>query len=153
MNAELIAPCGMNCGVCGAFLALQYDVRRLGLRTPYCTGCRPRGKTCSYIKKQCDALLAGRIEYCYQCRVFPCHNLSHLDERYARNYRMSMVANLLYLKTHGVTALLARERERWACPRCGEVISCHNGVCYSCSAEVLITRKKVFSWTDAEGQA
>jgi hypothetical protein len=45
---------------------------------------------------------------------------------------MSMLENLEMIKNQGIDALLAREAEKWRCPECGGVISCHNGICYSC---------------------
>ena len=34
------------------------------------------------------------------------------------------------------------------CPECGETISCHNGICYSCGLEKLKNKKKIHTWED-----
>ena len=149
MNVELIAPCGMNCGICSAYLARQYDVRSRGVRLPYCTGCRARDKQCAFLKKRCQLILTGQIQYCYECQDFPCHRLIAIDKRYAANYRMSMVENLKYIRAWGAELFLQKEAAKWRCPQCGEVISCHNGICYNCGLERFKGKTNKFSWQDA----
>jgi len=48
-----------------------------------------------------------------------------------------MLENLEIIKNQGIKTLLAREEEKWKCPRCGGVISCHNGICYTCGLDKL----------------
>jgi rubrerythrin len=59
-----------------------------------------------------------------------------------------MLENLEMIKNEGIDALLSREEEKWKCPECGGVISCHNGICYTCGLEKLKSRKKKYYWTD-----
>ena len=33
-HADLVAPCGMNCGTCSSYLAGTHDIRKLGVRMP-----------------------------------------------------------------------------------------------------------------------
>ena len=148
MDTELIAPCGMNCGLCSGYLALKNDLRSKGIGMPNCAGCRPRNKNCAFLKKRCDLLQRGKVKYCYECDDFPCQNLQHIDERYRKHHRMSMVENLIYIKSEGIEQFLIREEERWRCPECGETICCHNGICFNCGLEKLRSREKVYRWTD-----
>jgi len=148
MRKELIAPCGMNCAVCSGYLALEHDVKAKGVRMPYCKGCRPREKKCAFLKKRCDLLLNKQVEYCYECKDFPCKNLKHLDKRYRTLYRMSFIENLTFIKEHGVDKFLEKQREEWKCSNCGGVICCHNGICFNCSLEKLKKKKKVYRWDD-----
>ena len=147
-EAALIAPCGMNCGICGGYLAMKYDVQRQGLRMGICRGCRPRDKQWAFIQKSCPLLLSGDVEYCYECNEFPCRNLQHIDERYRERYRMSMIENLEYIQDNGMVAFLEKEKEKWKCPECGGVISCHNGICYSCGIEKLKAKINKHRWED-----
>ena len=147
-NQELIAPCGMNCGICSRYLAFRHDVKRIGIRMPYCIGCRPRGKNCAFLKKKCDLLLNGRVEFCYECGDFPCTRLQRIDKRYRTVYRMSMIENLESIKNDGIVEFLAEEARRWKCPKCGGVISCHNGLCYDCGLDELKSRRKWYRWED-----
>ena len=146
MKEELIAPCGMNCAVCSAYLAFTYDVKSSGIGVPYCAGCRPRDKKCAFLKKKCDLLLNGGVEYCYQCDSFPCESLGHLDQRYRRYHKMSMIDNLEFIRENGIRRFLEKEEEKWKCPECGAVICCHNGICFDCGRHKLSTRKNLYRW-------
>ena len=148
ISEELVAPCGMNCGICSGYLGLRRDVKDAGIRMPYCTGCRPRDKQCAFLKKRCDLLLNNGVEYCYECEDFPCTRLQHLDKRYRTFYRMSMIENLEYIKKKGIKEFLAREKEKWKCPKCGAIICCHNGICFNCGLDRLREKKKLYRWED-----
>ncbi|MEJ2739923.1 MAG: DUF3795 domain-containing protein [Dehalococcoidia bacterium] len=148
MKEELIAPCGMNCAICSAYLAYEGDIKNKGVKTPYCKGCRPRNKLCSFLKKRCDKLIQNSTTYCFECEEFPCGNLAHIDGRYKQLYRMSMIDNLLLIKDHSIEYLLETEARKWKCPQCGGTISCHNGICYSCGLEELRSRKKPYRWAN-----
>jgi hypothetical protein len=148
MDIELIAPCGMNCGVCSGYLARQYELKSKGIMKGYCAGCRPRGKNCAFLKKKCDLLGNGRVQYCYECGEFPCRSLKHLDNRYRTHYRMSMIENLVYIRDNGIEKFLEKEEEKWKCPECGAVICCHNGICFSCGLEKLKKKKNKYRWED-----
>jgi hypothetical protein len=148
MDEVLVAPCGMNCSICSSYLAMKYDLRSRGLLRMYCAGCRPRGKNCAFMKKACEKLGNGLVNYCYECPDFPCRRLKALDKRYRTHYHMSMIENLIYLKECGMEKFLEKETEKWRCPACGGVICCHNGICYSCGLEKLKNKKKKYRWTD-----
>ena len=148
MKEELIAPCGVDCNVCSGYLALKNDVRTKGVRMAYCKGCRPRDKKCSFLKKRCELLLNNKVEFCYECEEFPCKNLKHNDKRYQTFFRMSLIDNLNFIKEHGLAKFLETQKKKWQCPECGEVICCHNGICFSCSLEKLKNKKKLYRWED-----
>jgi len=148
MNEELIAPCGMNCGICSGYLAFKHGVRSKGIRMPYCVGCRPREKKCAFLKKRCELLLNGHVKYCYECGDFPCDGLQHIDKRYKTLYRMSMIENLECIKKNDIKQFLVEQEERWKCPECRAVICCHNGICYNCGLEKLRNKKQLYKWED-----
>ena len=127
--SELIAPCGMNCAVCRAHLRDKNP----------CPGCRApdAGKPVTRVRckiKTCAAFSDRRRKFCYQCARFPCANLNHLDERYRRNYRMSMVENLNGIRGAGMKKFLAAEKVRWTCSSCGGILCVHDGACATCGA-------------------
>jgi len=148
MRENLIAPCGMDCAVCSGYLALKHDVKEKGVRMAYCKGCRPRGKKCAFLKKRCELLLNKKVEFCYECEEFPCKNLKHIDNRYQTFFHMSLIDNLQFIKQHGLVQFLESQRKKWQCPNCGEVICCHNGICFSCGIEKLKNKKKLYRWED-----
>jgi len=148
MEEKLIAPCGMNCGICSGYLAVKYDVKSKGIKMPYCIGCRPRDKECSFLKKRCDLLLLGQVQYCYECDDFPCVRLKSIDKRYRTHYRMSMIDNLEFIEENGIINFLEQEAEKWRCPECGAEICCHNGICFNCGLNKLKRKKKRYRWED-----
>ena len=125
---ELIAPCGMDCGLCVAFVRVKNG----------CLGCRAgdEGKAKSVLAcsiRTCEALRSGESAFCSrECGRFPCPRLKRLDARYRAKYRMSMLENLRVIREEGVEAFVARERERWACPACGGLQCVHTPECVYC---------------------
>jgi hypothetical protein len=147
MNEQLIAPCGMNCGLCSSYLAMKNDLKRKGFGKTYCAGCLPGGRNCHY-KRQCELLRKGLVRFCYECRDFPCSRLKTLDKRYRTFYHMSMIENLEYMKTYGMEMFLEQQMEKWRCPECGGVICCHNGMCYECQLDKLRQKKHKYRWEE-----
>jgi hypothetical protein len=147
-KAELIAPCGMNCLVCSSYLARKHDVKRKGVRMSYCAGCRPRDKKCAFLKKQCELLLNHNVRFCYECSSFPCRNLEHIDARYQKRYRMSFIENLAFIKQHSLAAFIERENAKWQCSKCGGMLCCHNGICFNCNGDRLLTKKQLYRWEE-----
>lgn len=131
---DLIAPCGMNCGICKAYLAYSRGVPYEKGKVIHCSGCRVRNKNCAFVKKRCEKYQKKQVQSCIECDIMPCERLAHLDEKYRERYGMSMVANLKEIKANGMDAFLARQREKYKCPTCGDVVSVHDGVCYQCKA-------------------
>ena len=128
---ELIAPCGMNCGICRAYLAYTHGEPTKKGKVSHCAGCFPRAKNC-YIKRGCLKLSKHQIESCNQCETMPCEHLAHLDKRYRERYSMSMVENLKELKAKGMDGFLKNQQTKYQCPECGGVVCVHDRKCYSC---------------------
>jgi len=147
MQEILIAPCGMNCALCSSYLSMKNDLRKTGIMKTYCDGCRPRGKNCAFMKKSCELLGEGKVQFCFECEDFPCRRLKALNKRYSAKYHMSMIENLTYIRDRGMEKFLKSEEKKWKCPDCGQVICCHNGICYSCGLEKLKNRKILYAWT------
>jgi hypothetical protein len=147
MNEDLIAPCGMNCGLCSSYLAMKNDLRKKGMRKTYCAGCRIEGRSC-YCAKKCDRLGKGLVRFCYECADFPCRLIRTLDKRYRTFYHMSVIENLEFIQKHGIRNFLKKESAGWRCAECGGVICCHNGLCYSCGLEKLKKKKRKYRWDE-----
>jgi len=126
---ELIAPCGMNCGICIGYFGYAMNGRK---RKNICVGCRIRDKNCAFLKKECEKLSKKEVEYCFQCEDFPCENLEKLDKRYREKHDMSMIENLKIIRKNGMKEFLRWQEEKYTCPKCAGVICVHNKTCYSC---------------------
>jgi hypothetical protein len=132
---ELIAPCGMNCAICRAYLAYTHGIPRKKGKITYCAGCLPRGKNC-YIKQGCKKLSKHQIQSCSECDTIPCEKLAHLDKRYRERHNMSMVENLKLIKTKGLNEFLKNQQEKYTCPNCGDIICVHDAKCLACGYKI-----------------
>ncbi len=129
MKEELIAPCGMNCEICMAYLREKRS----------CPGCRgdDTDKSASCLKciiKNCEVIKTNKSGFCFVCDEYPCRRLKQLDKRYRTKYSMSMIENLESIKRIGLTSFVEIEKKRWRCSKCGGVICVHRGYCSSCGA-------------------
>jgi hypothetical protein len=127
LHAQLIAPCGMNCGLCMAYLREKNT----------CKGCRSshEGKAKSILSctiRTCETIRKSEAGFCSGCGNLPCPRLKRLDARYRQKYRMSMLENLQSIGDTGVEAFLESERRRWACPECGGLQCVHTAECIYC---------------------
>ena len=125
----LIAPCGMNCGICRAYLRHRNR----------CIGCNLDGSQkanhCSICSiKTCDQRSATS-SFCFECDKYPCTRLEHLDQRYITKYGMSVIQNLDRIRKIGIKRFMEIENTRWVCPECGNPICIHNKKCYTCGKQ------------------
>jgi hypothetical protein len=128
MDIKLIAPCGMNCGICSGYLR---EKRK-------CPGCREMDTSKpEYCRKciimHCEILKTNKMKFCSnKCEKYPCKRLKNLDKRYKTKYHMSMLENLENIEKFEIRKFVKSEQERWKCPECGGIVTCHGGKCYSC---------------------
>jgi len=130
IRTTLIAPCGMNCRLCRAYIRDKKT----------CPGCRGddnlKSKSCVMCEiKNSDKIVNGKVKYCFHCDSFPCRRLKHLDKRYRTKYGMSMIDNLKFIKKSGIRRFVRNEKEKWACPKCGELFCVHKPQCLSCNQQ------------------
>lgn len=123
-RTSLIAPCGMDCAICSAFLREKNP----------CGGCSAAPHS---FRKTCIIAICEHVKdrYSHTCGGFPCRRLRQLDKRYRTKYHMSMLDNLAAIKEHGIRAFVRGERERWTCRACGGTIDVHHHRCSSCGKE------------------
>ena len=62
---QLFSLCGLNCGLCPMLLG------------NYCGGCGNGNQSCKIAK---CSLEHGMIEYCYECKQYPCEKYQHIGE-------------------------------------------------------------------------
>jgi hypothetical protein len=126
-SPELIAPCGINCRLCHAYVRDKNA----------CPGCRfddaHKPKSCVMCRiKNCVNLGTGEIAFCFTCDGFPCARLAHLDKRYRTRYGTNVIANLRSIQNAGLQNFIESENEKWTCPRCGDMLCMHKPACLSC---------------------
>jgi hypothetical protein len=107
-SSNLIAPCGMNCGICVAYLREKNKCpgcRNIDNRSKYCRKC---------IIKNCKVLKENKWKFCSsKCDRYPCTRLKNLDKRYKTKYGMSMIENLEFIKENGIIRFIRNEKKRW----------------------------------------
>ncbi|MBN1524521.1 MAG: DUF3795 domain-containing protein [Spirochaetales bacterium] len=130
VRMNMIAACGINCALC---IGHHRDKRQ-------CPGCRQMDTDKpNYCRKcvirTCPQILNSRSGFCFECTDFPCKRIRNLDKRYRQNYGVSIVDNLLYIKTHGKQSFIRKEKAKWTCPQCGSLFSMHREICLTCTAQ------------------
>jgi hypothetical protein len=100
-----IAPCGMNRGICKGHLRVKNR----------CPGCRVVEASKPKTRQFCRILKCDKRQgrYCFQCPIFPCARLKQLDLRYRTKYGMSEIANLEFIRAHGIRKFVKSEACRW----------------------------------------
>jgi len=131
-TVDLIAPCGINCGICKSYLAYSRGVPYKKCEVSHCSSCLIRNKNCAFIRKNCEKLRKKQIRFCYECSDMPCEQLAKIDQYYQTRYGMSMVENQKMIREKGTAAFLKHQAEKYMCPSCGDVVSVHDGKCYAC---------------------
>lgn len=126
-DISLIAPCGINCGLCLAYLR---DKNR-------CLGCNAddENKPASCVKcrvKNCEKLHETQSKLCYECNTFPCSRIKQLDKRYRTKYAVNVIENLEQIRDRGMDEFIKNENTKWTCKTCGTMICMHRGYCLKC---------------------
>lgn len=132
LEARLIAPCGMNCAICMAYLRKEH----------HCPGCwgSDEQKNISCLRcaiKNCPEIKKSKSGFCFECDKLPCARLKQLDKRYRTKYKMSMLENLDYIKTSGLSDFIEKEAVRWRCLKCGGTICVHRDRCFTCGEKPI----------------
>ncbi len=127
LNSSLIAPCGMNCGLCLAYQRTKN----------HCSGCNSidlnKPKSCiKCAMKNCENHATSDSIFCFDCPKFPCARVKHIDKRYRTKYGMSMIENLNFIKSNGIEEFVKSEDAKWKCPDCGNIICVHRKNCFFC---------------------
>lgn len=129
LSITMLAPCGMNCAVCYAYLRKK--------RT--CAGCRgpedSQPAYCSRCQIRNCALDRG-MDICSECSSFPCTLVKRIDKRYRVKYQVSLIENAIRIKAVGANQFLLEEEKKWTCATCGGAISLHARACSECSQTI-----------------
>src|SRR5512147_2184690 len=126
-DTRLMAPCGMNCGVCLGYLRQKN----------HCSGCRTRQVDDRKTRVQCTIANCSHLAetesgFCYECKKYPCKRMKQLEKRYSTKYKTSLAGNLEKIKQMGLEAFAGSEYEKWLCPHCGGTVCIHRGYCWTC---------------------
>ena len=129
IEESMIAPCGVNCLACSAYLFGKKPC--LGCRAPEEQISRKSCRSCA--KKRC-AFEQG-IQWCFECSRFPCARIKSLDQRYRQNYDVNLIQNGLDAK-RDMDAFLQMQRDCFTCISCGGIIDQHHKRCSECGKAI-----------------
>ncbi|MBN1799707.1 MAG: hypothetical protein JW822_14115 [Spirochaetales bacterium] len=79
---------------------------------------------------------------CSECSLYPCKQIDRIDNRYSKNYNMSMKRNLDEIRIKGIDAFIVEQHAKYRCPGCGGLISVHNGKCFTCDTVTRLIEKQ-----------
>jgi hypothetical protein len=125
MNAQNIAPCGINCSLCSAFSRKKDTCpgcNGIGTKPVYCRTCQIR--FCS--------LKTAENEFCGSCGNYPCKRMKTLYKRYNEKYGVNIYENLETIRKKGIDKLIEEEEKKWRCSKCGSLLCMHKNKCPAC---------------------
>ena len=125
IEARMIAPCGVNCLACSAYLDSKKPCP--GCRAPIEEATRKSCRNC--VKKRCA--FERNLQWCFECSRFPCSRIKSLDRRYRENYDIDLIQNGAEAR-RDMDAFLLAQKERFLCKSCGGVINQHHQRCSEC---------------------
>ena len=113
IRAEMIAPCGLDCSLCG---------RALAEKDP-CPGCLgPDENKPEFCSQKCGIILCRKRQengyaYCDECPDYPCADVQEKENRYTSRYPLyeSPGKNLREIRESGMEKFLEKERDEWTC--------------------------------------
>lgn len=71
------------------------------------------------------------IDYCYECKSFPRPKIKTLNKTYEKNYNISLIENGNYIINNSMDKYLEKEKEKWTCSKCNNIISAQDTI-YNC---------------------
>ena len=126
IHKELLAPCGIYCGVCGVYIAHRDDNLKFKERLSTTLGMAPEQVVCQGCRseevlinclgckiRQCVA--QKKYEGCIQCSDFPCGFVNQLP----LPFKTVVLRAVPSWRKIGAEAHMEREYRRYKCPQCG----------------------------------
>lgn len=150
IKKELLAPCGLYCGVCSIYIAhrdnnLKFKEKLLPVYRAFaksvndiaCTGCLSDGivfpvcRVCS-IKKCCNDKV---IEGCHQCDEFPCKFINNFPIPVGKKV---ILRTIPFWRENGTEDFVEQEEKRYRCPNCGNQLFRGSKHCNKCKVDVNV---------------
>jgi len=144
VNSDLLAPCGLYCGVCAIYIADRDDNQKfkerltgvygVGLEDLHCKGCQSVDvfgycKSCPIR----DCVRKKTIEGCHRCGDFPCEFIEDFPLEVGKKVIRRAVPAWRELGTEG---WVEEEEKRYHCPECGYQLFRGARRCRSCKSPV-----------------
>ena len=118
---DLVAPCGIDCGICELYICKDnpqlFDIlveKGIPKDKIPCKGCRSVKGDCPVVGNTCETykcVSEKKVELCYDCQEFPCiklHPASNKADILPHNMK---VFNLCTIKRIGLSSFIERSPE------------------------------------------
>ncbi|MFX0103329.1 MAG: DUF3795 domain-containing protein [Candidatus Hodarchaeota archaeon] len=148
VNKDLLAPCGLYCGVCSIQIAYRdknpkFKRALMKIYSSFvkseddikCTGCMSDGVLFDYCKS-CpirDCVKKKGFEGCYQCDEFPCKFIKRFPIPVGKKVIMRTIPEW---KELGTEKWVEAEEKRYRCPECGNPLFRGAKRCNKCKIAV-----------------
>ncbi|MCP4762976.1 MAG: DUF3795 domain-containing protein [archaeon] len=148
IKKELLAPCGLYCGVCSIYIAdRDNNVKFKGvLKKLYagivesteeirCTGCRSEGILFKYCQ-DCpirDCIIERNYESCHQCDEWPCKYIKRFPIPVGKKVIKRVIPEWREL---GTEKWIESELDRYKCPECENPLYRGAKRCNKCKIQV-----------------
>jgi predicted RNA-binding Zn-ribbon protein involved in translation (DUF1610 family) len=144
VKQELLAPCGLYCGVCGILIAHRENnskfkerlsaVYQVPAEELVCEGCLSKVvfKYCRVCPIKSCTQKRG-FEGCHQCQEFPCVHIQNFPMPVGKKVMLRAIPQWREL---GAEKWVAAEEARYHCPACGYALFRGAKRCRKCKAPV-----------------
>ena len=158
VNPDLIAPCGLYCGVCAIYIAgrdnnLKFKERLVNLYKGNVSGkgTLPNSQNLSTEDIQCHGCLSDQLfMHCRQCDIRKCtkdkgytgcHQCDEFPCRYIDEFPMTVGKKVIlraipYWREVGTEKWVKDEEARYVCPECGQKVFRGAVKCNQCKASL-----------------
>ena len=144
VEKELLAPCGMYCGVCGVVIAYRDNNQKFKERLSTVYGCSPDDIICKGCLSDerfqyCEVcairscVLEKSYEGCYQCDDFPCDHIENFPIPVGKKVILRAIPAWREL---GTEKWVEEEEKRYLCPHCGYKLFRGANRCRNCKEPV-----------------
>jgi hypothetical protein len=140
INQELVAPCGLYCGVCGIYCATESGDQPLKEKQAKANGDTPdkincRGCLSDSVYWYCAVCVIKSCTKekgysgCHQCESFPCDKIDNFP---VPEGKKNILRAIPIWKELGTEAFIKGEEKLFACDNCGTKLFCGARKCRQC---------------------
>jgi len=152
VKQELLAPCGLYCGVCGVYYATRDDnVKFMERLVDFYKSSNPERENITIDKIKCEGCLSDTksifcatcsirsctrekgYQGCHECDDFPCQ---HIDNFSIPVGKKVILRAIPYWREHGTEKWVRDEEARYVCPECDNKLFRGAKRCNKCKTEV-----------------
>ena len=144
IKKELLAPCGLYCGVCAIMMAHRDNNQKLKERLAPLYGVSPQGIRCqgclsSEVFAYCttcpikSCTFQRGYEGCHQCDEFPCQHIENFPVAVGKKVILRAIP---YRREGGTEKWIQDEEARYTCPECGNKVFRGVAKCNQCKVKL-----------------